>query len=220
MQGVSLERHINDRRSGLAERGVGRQYRSGTVLFHEHDLSDWVVLITTGRVKVSATGANGKEVVLGICGPGDVLGELSAVDSGPRSATVTAIDDVKAQIVGADEFRAFLASNPAESLALLRSLCGRLRDSDRRRVEYIALDTIGRLAGRLVELADSYGMAAPDGSASLDIPLTQDDLAGMIGASREAVGKALQLFRRRAWIKTGRRSIQILQIEALRARST
>jgi CRP-like cAMP-binding protein len=146
-----------------------------------------------------------------------LLGELSAIDARPRSATATAIDPVKAEIVTGDEFRKFLADNPRASLGFLRSLSARLRDSDRRRVEFVALDSVARVATRVLELAERYGATLADGSMHIDIPLSQDELAGLTGTSREAVGKALQLFRRRGWIATGRRSITVLNVQALQS---
>jgi hypothetical protein len=121
-----------------------------------------------------------------VLGPGDLLGELSAVDAGPRSATVTAIDPVKAGIITGEGFRDFLAANPAASLLFLRAVSSRLRDSDRRRVEFVGLDTVGRVAGRLEELAREHGVGSAGGGTSIDLPLSQDELAGLTGASREA----------------------------------
>jgi CRP-like cAMP-binding protein len=207
-------------RADLHQRGSQRRYRAGATLFLEGDLSDWVALVTDGRVKVSAATTEGKEVVLAVCGPGELLGELSAIDASPRSATATAIDAVHAQVVTGEKFRAFLAESPRASLAFLRSLSGRLRDADRRRVEFVALDSVGRVATRVMEMAERYGVVMADGTTRVDIPLSQEELAGLTGASREAVGKALQLFRQRGWIRTGRRTITILDVEGIRSRAT
>jgi CRP/FNR family transcriptional regulator, cyclic AMP receptor protein len=207
-------------RAALYSRGTARRYRAGATLFQEGDLSDWVVLVTAGRVKVSVTTADGKEVVLGVCSAGDLLGELSAIDARPRSATATSIEPVDACVVPGEEFRAFLAGSPQASLMLLRAVSNRLRDSDRRQVEFIGFDSIGRAATRIAELAERFGVALPDGSIHIDIPLTQEELAGLTGTSREAIGKALQLFRRRGWITTGRRSITVVDVEGLRSRAT
>lgn len=205
-------------RDALHALGAPRRYKPGSILFHEGDPSDWVVLLTAGRVKVSATTADGKEVVLAVSSSGEVLGELSAIDAGPRSATTVAIDPVEARIVAGDDFRAFLERHPRASLLLLRSVTARLRVSDRRRVEFVALDSVGRVAAQIAELADRFGSRTADGEMCLNIPLSQTELAGMTGASREAVGKALQLFRRRGWIATGRRSITVVDLEAIRSR--
>jgi CRP-like cAMP-binding protein len=171
-------------------------------------------------VKISAATTDGREVVLAIYGAGDLLGELSAIDARPRSATATAIDPVDARIVAGEEFRAFMAASSQASLFFLKSLSGRLRDSDRRRVEFIALDSVGRVATQVVELAEQYGVGLPDGTILIDLPLSQDELAGLTGASREAVGKALHLFRSRGWMSTARRSITVRDLDGLRSRGT
>ncbi len=206
-------------RSALYALGTARRYRPGATLFNEGDLSDWVVVVVAGRVKVSSTTVDGKEIVLAMCTAGELLGELSAIDASPRSATATAMGVVDVQVVPGDAFREFLASHPDTSLQVLRSFCGRLRDSDRRRVEFISSDSVGRVASRLVDLAQRFGVPGTDGSVRIDLPLTQDELAGLSGSSREAVGKALHLFRRRGWITTGRRSMAISNLDALRARA-
>jgi len=113
-----------------------------------------------------------------------------------------------------------LAGHPDASLSLLASVGARLRDSDRRRVEFVALDSIGRVARRLVELAEQFGVADADGALRIDVPITQDDLAGWTGSSREAVGKALHALRGRAWITTARRCITVVDLEGLRSRAT
>jgi CRP-like cAMP-binding protein len=207
-------------KAALHSRGATRHYRTGVTLFHEGDLSDWVVLLTAGKVKVSATTADGKEVVLGVCCAGDLLGELSAVDAGPRSATATAIAPVDARVVPGEEFREFLRTNPQASLMLLTFVSSRLRNSDRRRIEFVGLDSVGRAAAQITELAEQFGIAMPDGSTRIDIALTQGELAGLTGTSREAIGKALHLFRRRGWIITGRRSITVVDVDGLRSRAT
>jgi CRP/FNR family transcriptional regulator, cyclic AMP receptor protein len=207
-------------RAALQGRGTLRRYRPGSTLFCEGDLSAFVLVLTEGRAKVSMTTPDGKDVVLAVCTPGEVLGEVSAIDGSPRSATASAIDLVEARVVAAEDFRAFLAVSAPAALALLVSVCGRLRTEDRRRVEFVALESVGRVARRLVELAEQFGVPCPDGGVRIDVPITQEDLAGWTGSSREAVGKALQALRRRGWIATGRRQITVADLEALRARAS
>jgi CRP-like cAMP-binding protein len=206
-------------RSALHAYGTTRRYRAGTVLFHEGDTSDWVFLLSAGRVKVSSTTADGRDVVLAICVPGEILGELSAVDASPRSATATAIETVEARVVDGAVFRAFLASSAPAAVALLVAVCRRLRESDRRRVEFVAMDSVGRVAGRLVELSEQFGVAGPDGRIRIDVPITQDELAGWTGSSREAVSRALRTLRDRGWISTGRRTIIVVNPSGLRSRA-
>src|SRR6202035_3878767 len=131
-----------------------------------------------------------------------------------------ALDAVAARVIPAGTFRDFLAANPPAALMLLVSVCGRLRVSDRRNVEFVALDSVGRVARRLVELAEQFGVAGGDGTVRIDVPITQDDLAGWTGSSREAVSKALHTLRGRAWIATGRRSITVTDLAGLRSRAT
>ncbi|MDX6667690.1 MAG: family transcriptional regulator, cyclic receptor protein [Solirubrobacteraceae bacterium] len=205
-------------RKALYERGTRRSFRRGTTLFHEGGGSDRIVVVLSGRVKVSTVTEDGKEIVLAFRGPGDLLGELSAIDGEPRSATVSALEPVDALVVAASDFRSFLAAHPPVALLLLQMLSRRLRDADRKRVEYGAYDTLGRVAARLVELADRFGEPVARG-LRITLPLSQEELAGWTGASREAVSKALQALRGLDWVITERRRITVLDIEALRRRS-
>jgi CRP-like cAMP-binding protein len=201
--------------AALASLGRRRHFDAGTPLFLEGDVGTNVMIIRTGHVKVFATSADGHERVLAIRGPGEVLGDLSAIDGQPRSASGTALEPVDVQVVSADDFRAFLADTPGAALALLQVIITRMRDSDRLRVEFGALDASGRVAMRLVELAESVGEPSDNG-IRLTLPLTQDDLAGWISASREAVARALASLRKRGLITTGRREITIVDLPALR----
>jgi CRP-like cAMP-binding protein len=195
-----------------------RRFKAGATLFGEHTASDGVILVVSGRVKVSTVTAGGKEVVLAFRGPGDLLGELSAIDGQARSATVSAIEAVEVLVVPSADFRAFLERNPRVAVLLLEMLSRRLRDADRKRIEYAAHDTVGRVAARLVELAREHGEHSA-GSYKITLPLSQEELAGWTGASREAVAKALHTLRELRWVTTERRRITVLDIEALRNRS-
>jgi CRP-like cAMP-binding protein len=200
--------------------GRHRRFDAGAPLFLEGDLGGNVMVIHSGHVKVFATSDDAHGVLLAVRGPGDVLGDLSAIDNEPRSASGTALDPVDAQVIAASEFRTFLADTPGAGLALLRVVIARQRDSDRMRVEFGARDTSGRVALRLLELAETAGEPASNGNGiRIVLPLTQDDLAGWVAASREAVARALASLRRRGLITTGRREITIVDLEALR-RST
>jgi CRP-like cAMP-binding protein len=199
----------------FAERAQSRRFRPAATIFSEGFEVDRVALLVSGRVKVSSFADNGEEYVLALRGPGDLIGELSALDGEPRSATVTALEPVEALVIGAAAFRDFLTRNPAVALELLAMLSRRLRDADRKRVEFGALDVPGRVANRLLELAASYGQPAEHG-VRLELPITQRDLAGWIGGSREAVAKALHGLRGRRLIETHRGCIVILDLEELR----
>ena len=129
----------------LHARGVVRRYPRGTALFHERKISDRVLLLTEGRVKIASISEDGRESVLAFRGPGEVLGELSAIDGQPRSAGVTAVDPVEALVIPTADFRVFLERSPKAALWILTRLIARLREADRKRAEFGASDTIGRV---------------------------------------------------------------------------
>ena len=206
---------------GIAElhaRGRLHRFARGAPLIHAGDLGTSVLLLLKGRAKVLTTTADGRQTVLGFRGPGDLVGELSAIDREPRSGTVIALEPVEAVVVGAEEFRRLLSERPSAALALLESLSRRLRDADRKRIEFATADTTGRVAARLLELCDRFGEPAP-GGVRITLPLTQEELAGWVGSSREAVANALSTLRGLGWIETGRRQITVLDRPALEARS-
>jgi CRP-like cAMP-binding protein len=193
------------------------------VLIHEADTSDWVLLLEAGRVKASSYTAGGAEVVLAVRGPGALLGELSAVSHEPRSATVQALEPVTGLLVALADFEIYLKEHGRVGVVLMRLLAARLRDADRKRIEFGAQDTTGRVAARLVELADRFGARAPEpehpDAVLIALPLSQDELASWIGASREAVSKALGVLRGAGWVRTSRLRVVVLDQQALRARA-
>jgi CRP/FNR family cyclic AMP-dependent transcriptional regulator len=205
-------------RAALAERGRPRRWPTGASLFLEGDRSSTVLVIVSGRVKVFSLTESGEEVLLAVRGPGALLGELSAVDGSSRSASVAALEPVVALVVGVAEFVEFLRAHPGAAMVLMRLITSRLRDADRKRVEFGAFDIAARVAGRLVELADRFGEPAPDG-VRIAVPLSQDELAGWVGASREAVAKALRVLRDRGLVTTGRRTMTVLDLDGLRRRA-
>ncbi|MEU1728654.1 Crp/Fnr family transcriptional regulator [Actinomadura sp. ATCC 39365] len=200
----------------LRAAGRPRRWDRGTTVITEGDAADWVLVLTQGRVKVSSHTSSGTEVVLAVRGPGALLGDMSAVDGSPRSATVTALEPIQGIVVR--DFSGFLAAHGRIAVLLLQLVVGRLRDADRKRVEYGAFDTTGRVATRLLELADRYGERTSTG-VRVALPLSQDELAGWTGSSREAVSKALRTLRDRGLIETGRRRVVIHDVEGLRRRA-
>jgi CRP/FNR family transcriptional regulator, cyclic AMP receptor protein len=201
-------------RADLEQLGVVRRYRRGDVLFHQGDDAGAVLVLLEGHVKAAMMN-DGREVILAFPGPGELLGELSAVDGEPRSGTVRAVADVEALVVPGSAFRAFLEHRPRIALVLLRSVAARLRAADRQRVDYAVNDVVVRVAGRLVELCDRFG-AEEGGHVEIGLSLTQDELASWAGASREAVAKAMALLRTLGWVQTERRRIVVLDLPALR----
>ncbi len=206
-------------RAALLEAGTGRHYRKGEPLFVAGDAGGFVVLLTEGRVKVTAPAPNGTEAVLSLRGPGDLVGELSALEDEAveRVATVVALEPVVCRVVRAEDFREILASRPAISLGLLRMVSARLRASDRRLVEYGAYDTVRRLARLLAEMAGADGRGPERGRVHvLRTGLTQDDLAGMVGASRESVARGLATLRSLGLVTTGRGRVDVRDLPGLR----
>jgi CRP-like cAMP-binding protein len=162
--------------------------------------------------------ADGREVLLGVRGKGELIGEWSVIDGLPRSASAVALEPVDAVQLDAVQFLGFLEASPKATLWMLRSVLARLRDSDRKRAEFASSDAAGRLARRLTELAERHGQPV-DGGIRITLPLSQDELAGWTGASREAVAKALAQFRGRGWLSTERRRITLHDVDALKKRA-
>jgi CRP/FNR family transcriptional regulator, cyclic AMP receptor protein len=171
--------------------------------------------VRAGQAKVTVLDRDGHEAILGFRGPGELLGELSAVDDSPRSATVTALEPMIALGIPGSAFRDLLERRPGIAHALLRVLAARLREADRQRLEYAAYDVPGRLARRLVELAERFGNQTGDG-VEITLALSQGELAGWSSCSREAASKALATLRGLGWIDTRRRHILVRDLEALR----
>jgi CRP-like cAMP-binding protein len=207
-----------DEQAALEAAGHRRQWKRGAVIFREASRSEAVIILRSGRVKVSSDTASGTEVVLAVRGPGALLGELSAIDGGSLSATVTTLEPVTALSVPSPDFERYLLGHARVSFLMMRELTRRLRDADRKRIEYLAQDTVGRVCSRLVELSDRFGEAEGDGM-HIELAITQEDLAGWTGSSREAVIRALRALRELGWIETRRRGVTLLEVEQLRRRA-
>lgn len=204
-----------DERAPLRAAGQRRRWPKGRTLFCDGDQSDTVLLVERGQVKLSRFDEHGDEDVLAILEPGELLGELAAVDGEPRSATATALDDVEAFVVSADTFREVMAASPEVAAALLRTITFRLRAAGTTRVELARADTVQRVARRIVELAERFAETDDDGAIRITLPLSQEELAAWAGASREAVVKALKILRDRGLIETRRREIRVLDLAGL-----
>jgi CRP/FNR family transcriptional regulator, cyclic AMP receptor protein len=220
-----------DERTALGEIGHARSYRRGERMILEGDQNDVTYLVLEGRVRVFTGTPEGNEVTLCVRGPGDLIGEMGALEpGGRRSASVIALEPVRCRVIAARELQAFLEAHPRSTLALLRLVIGRLRGADRRRTEFGPYDATRRLARVLIEAADEAAdeaaAAAParggrrDGGASgvqLGLALSQHELSGLIGASRESVARGMAELRRRGLVATGRRSVAILDADGLRS---
>lgn len=207
-----------DEQAALEAAGQRRQWRRGAVIYREASRSESVTILRSGRVKVSSDTASGTEVLLAVRGPGALLGELSAIDGGLMSATVTALEPVVALAVPSPDFERYLLGHARVTFLLMKEVTRRLRDADRKRIEFGAYDTTGRVAARLVELAERFGEQTGEG-LRISLPLSQDELAGWTGSSREAVTKALRTLREEGLIQTGRLHVIVHDLSALRDRA-
>jgi CRP/FNR family transcriptional regulator, cyclic AMP receptor protein len=192
-----------------------RHFRRGEVLFHEGDPGDALFIVASGAVKVVVPSEEGEEAILATLKRGDFLGELALLDGAPRSASAIALEATDALTLPRDQFRALADAEPAIRGALLEAMARELRRLTRHVAELHFLDLTGRLAARLVRLAEEHGERLADGSVRLDAPLTQSDLAAMIGATRQSVNKLLGEFEEEGLLRLERDSIVVADVPAL-----
>jgi CRP/FNR family cyclic AMP-dependent transcriptional regulator len=192
-----------------------RRFRRGEVLFHEGDPGDSLFIVASGAVKVVVPSEEGGEAILATLQRGDFLGELALLDGAPRSASAIALEATETLALPRERFNALVASEPVIRDALLSSLAGELRRLTAHVAELHFLDLTGRLAARLARLAEEHGTREADGSIRLDAPLTQSDLAAMIGATRQSVNKLLGEFVEEGLLRLDRDAIVIPDLEAL-----
>jgi CRP-like cAMP-binding protein len=210
-----LTRLATEELASLRSRGVARHFERGATIVHQGEVPGRVVVIERGYAKVTAVTEDGKEVVLAFRGPGDVVGELAALTALPRSATVRTIEPIDALAVSVGDFEAWMEQHPRVALELLKVVIARLREADRQQFEFAAYQTLGRIARRLVELAERFGEPCEDG-VRISLRISQEELAGWAGASREATSKALHDLRQIGLIDTQRRRLTVRSVEGLR----
>ena len=196
-----------------------RTYRRGEVVFHQGDAGDALHIVQKGRLKVFVYGEAGSESVLSIVSAGECFGELALLDGEPRSATVQTLEPAETIAVRRDDFLALLHTHPATMDRLLVALTAKIRQLTDTVSDLAFLDLEGRLGKKLLELAAQHGTnAADDGSVEIQLPLTQEDLAAMVGAARASVNKLLGWYEDRRLITRRGRHIVLLEPERLRQR--
>ncbi|KAA2258140.1 Crp/Fnr family transcriptional regulator [Solihabitans fulvus] len=208
-------------RLGPVERAVVEQtatrhvFRPRAVIFHQSEKSEHVVVLLRGHVRVDISSRRPSEVMVAVRGPGDVLGELAAVDGRSRSATLRAVDQVEALIVSAARFSALCRSQPRIAWVLLEVVVGRLRETDRQRVDFGGGTAAQRVHALLLELAVRHGVVT---SSGIDIVTraSQQELAAMAATSRESMARVLRDLRERGLVSTRRHHIVIHQLTELR----
>lgn len=213
-----FERLTDDERASLHQLAVKRTFPKDAILMFQDEYDERLLLLLTGRVKVTRAAERGHELLLAIRDAGDLLGELAFIDGLPRIATVTALEPVEALVLSGGRFRSYLEGAPRVAVVLLESVALRFRESTVKRLQFAASDTLGRLASRIIELADRYGERSEDGVV-VPMPISRDDLASWTGASRAGVAQALQTLRELGWLTTERRRLIVRDVDALRARS-
>src|SRR3954451_2049708 len=190
----------------------------GEVLFHEGDAEDRLYVVVSGKVKLGRSGSAGRENLLAILGPGQMFGELSLFDPGPRSSSATAVTACVLRTLEHDELMGWLTGRPEVSLGLPAQLASRLRRANDVLADLVFSDVPGRVAKQLLELATRFGDRREDG-IHVHHALTQEELAQLVGASRETVNKALADFAARGWIRLEPRSVTILDVQRVERRA-
>ncbi len=213
-----FERLSEQERASLSLLAVKHAFPKDSILMFQDEYDERLLLLLTGRVKVTRTTEGGHELLLAIRDAGELLGELAFIDGQPRVATVTALEPVEALVLSGRRFRSYLESTPRVAVVLLESVAERVRESTVKRLQFAASDTLGRLSSRIVELADRYGEPSDDGLV-VPMPISRDELASWTGASRAGVAQALQTLRELGWLSTERRTLLVRDLDALRARA-
>ena len=200
--------------SAMTSRAVVR----GHVVFREGDTGDRLFVVIDGKVKISRASTDGRENLLAVLGPGEMFGELSLFDPGPRTATASAITDSTLASLDHDDLRPVLFERPGVAVNLLRALAQRLRRTNEAMADLVFSDVPGRVAKALLDLADKFGEQEDDG-LRVRHDLTQEELAQFVGASRETVNKALSEFANRGWLRIEGRTVVLLARDRLARRA-
>lgn len=192
-----------------------RRYRRGEVIFHQGDPGDALYVILSGRAKISSPSESGVEAILATLRPGEFFGALALLDGAPRSATATAVDASECVIVPRERFRDLVDQAPEFRDHVFAELARELRRLTNHVEELHFLDIAGRLAARLVRLAEAHGVRSDDGAIRLDGPITQGELAAMVGSTRQSVNKLLGMFNDDGLVRLDRDAIVVLDLAGL-----
>ena len=201
-------------RASLTESLVAK----GDTLFREGEPGDKMFMILDGKVKLGQSSADGRESLLAVMGPGEIFGELSLFDPGLRTSTATALTDAVVLGLSNEQLRPWLAGRPEVAAALLQALARRLRRTNEAMADLVFSDVPGRVAKALLDLGEKFGQVTGEG-LMVTHDMTQEELAQLVGASRETVNKALADFAQRGWIRLESRQVTILDVERLGRRA-
>jgi CRP/FNR family transcriptional regulator, cyclic AMP receptor protein len=201
--------------AALAARATPFHYPAGSFLFRQGEPAAHVLVLTAGEVAIVSPVRGGGEQVHTIVRAGQLIGELALLNDGRRTAGARATSPTTAWAIGRDPFWSFLEANPPASSALLRQIAAMLADREALIDDLLSLDVKSRLAKVLLGLAERHGEPDPEGGTRIGLRLTHRDLAGMVGASRENVSRALGSFRKRGFIDYDADAIRLRNPEAL-----
>ena len=196
---------------------VALKLNKGQILFKEGEEGDRLYVVVHGKIKLGTTSADGRENLLSILGPGEMFGELSLFDPEPRTSKATAVTDVRLVSLAHDAVIGLVTSSPQTSLELLRRLAQRLRKSNEVLADLVFADVPGRVAKAIMDLGERFGVQKEDG-LHVNHDLTQEELAQLVGASRETVNKALADFAARGWVKLEPRAVLVTDVERVTKR--
>ena len=216
---VPLFAGLNEQQfAALAARTSHTSLRRGEVLFEEGDPGERLYIITEGKIKLGHSSDDGRESLLAILGPGEIIGELTLFDPGPRSTTATAVSSASMLSLDHADLMAVLDTSPEVAKHMLSALAQRLRRTNESLSDLVFSDVPGRVAKSLLDLADRFGTVTDNG---VHVPhdLTQEELAQLVGASRETVNKSLADFVSRGWIRLEGRAVTLLDVDRLARRA-
>jgi CRP/FNR family cyclic AMP-dependent transcriptional regulator len=192
-----------------------RRFQQDEAIFQQGDPGQALYMVESGQVRIYVQDEEGQETSVILCGPGDLFGELALIDGLPRSASAVAMEDTVVLALSHDRFREQMRRYPQVALNLMKALSVRVRYNTQQVGSLTLLDIPGRLARKLLELAQDHGQMEPDG-VRISLALTQSDLASLIGTTRESVNKAMSTFRREGLILVRQNHITIADPDALR----
>ena len=212
-QGVDPEAVDN-----LIEQMETVKYPRGTTIFEEGEPGDRLYIITAGKIKLARHAPDGRENLLTVMGPSDMFGELSIFDPGPRTSSAICVTEVRAATMNSEMLQKWVSDHPLIAQQLLRVLARRLRRTNASLADLIFPDVPGRVAKTLLQLANRFGVQE-GGALRVNHDLTQEEIAQLVGASRETVNKALATFAHRGWIRLEGKSVLIVDTEHLARRA-
>lgn len=194
-----------------------RAFHQAEIIFHRDDPGATLFVIKSGRVRIFISSPEGQEVALAVFGPGEAFGELALLDGQPRSASAVAIEPVETYCIQRADFISVATRRPRIALQMLATLSHRLRQTDAMVEDLLFLDVHGRVAKKLLELAETNGVRTPEG-IRIEMKLTQSDLAAMVGASRESVNKVMSYLLDKQFVSVEKRKITVMRLAELRKR--